>query len=73
MSVRWCTKLTEVTDDSEGSDPSLQWHLAVDTDNRLSGSEIFHERPPLVVGRCPLRSGGSRTVDGQSLVSNDSF
>lgn len=33
VSVRWCTKLTEVTDDSEGSDPSLQWHLTVDTDN----------------------------------------
>ncbi len=47
VSVRWCTKLTEVTDDSEGSNPSLPWQLAVDTDNWLTGSEIFHERPLL--------------------------
>jgi hypothetical protein len=42
--VRWCTKLTEVTEDSKGSNSSLTRHLALDTDNRWTGSEIFHER-----------------------------
>ena len=26
VSVRWCTQLTEVMDDSEGSHPGLLWH-----------------------------------------------
>ena len=45
VSVRWCTQLTEVADDSDGSHPGLLWHFALETDNRLSGSEIFYEPP----------------------------
>ena len=47
VSVRWCTQLTEVTDDSEGGHPSFLWHLALGTDNRWTGSEIFHEHPQM--------------------------
>jgi hypothetical protein len=47
VSVRCCTNLTEFMDDSKGSNPSLPWHLAVDTDNLWTGSEIVHERPQM--------------------------